>query len=280
ELGVIDLEVVWNVALGRGRRLDDRRHLLGLLAHLDRVVVLDTVGGDVDALAVDEDMPVIDELARGKGRHREFHAIDHGVEPALEQADEIFRGVATAARGLGEETAELALADIAVIALQFLLRHQLGAEIGGLLAPLPVLAGAIIAAVQWRFRPPPKIDAEPAVDFELRAFASAHERYRSIGCCCPNSPLAASQGGTASVRVLGNEAGDYKAAPFLVKPLAQNGKRLQRSSSAGTAIIEKARLRLVLQHQEAGRGVGDRDMVVAVDLADPAQQRAAHDEPI
>ena len=60
--------------------------LLRLVAHLDRVVVLDQIGRDVDALAVHRDVAVIDELARGERGDGEFHAIDHRVEPALQQA--------------------------------------------------------------------------------------------------------------------------------------------------------------------------------------------------
>src|ERR1700689_1842702 len=89
------------------------------------------------------------------------------------------------------EPAERALAQIGVIALELLLRHQLGAEIGGLLAPLAVLAGAVIPAVERALGPAPEIGPEAPVDLVLRTFAFAHR-----SCCasvrivvvCPNRP--------------------------------------------------------------------------------------------
>src|SRR5512135_3665577 len=72
------------------------------------------------------------------------------------------------------EPAELLLADIAVIALQLLLGHQLGAEIGRLLAPLAVLAGTVFAAVDRALRPAPEIDAEAPVDLVLGTLTLAH----------------------------------------------------------------------------------------------------------
>ena len=92
-----------------------------------------------------------------------------------QERDQVLAGVALAACRLGEDAAELALADIAVIALQLLLGHQLHAVVGRLLAPLSVLAGAVIALVEGALGPPPEIDAEAAIDLVLgiRAFAQS-----------------------------------------------------------------------------------------------------------
>ena len=71
--------------------------------------VLDQVRGDVDALAVDLDVAVVDELARREHGRRQLHAIDHGVEPALEQADQVGAGIPLHADGFVIDAAELPL---------------------------------------------------------------------------------------------------------------------------------------------------------------------------
>src|SRR5208282_211907 len=128
-------------------RLQHHRQLARLLLHLDRVAVLDLVGGDGDAAAVDPDMSVAHELARGEDRRHELHAVDDGIEPALEELDEMLARVAAPPDRLGVVAAELALGDVAVIALELLLGRELDAVIGGLAAALAVLAGAVFALV-------------------------------------------------------------------------------------------------------------------------------------
>ena len=123
---------------------------------------------------VDLDVAVVDELTgREHGRH-EFHAIDDGVQTAFENADQMFAGVALLADGLVVVAAELALADVAVIALQLLLRLKLNAEVRRLLAPLAMLARSIFTGVERAFGAAPQIDAETAVDLVLRLKALGH----------------------------------------------------------------------------------------------------------
>jgi hypothetical protein len=94
-------------------------------------------------------MAVVHELARGEDGRHELRAVDHGVEAALQQADQVLTGVAAQTLGLGEDAAELLFGQVAVIALQLLLGAQLQAEVGQLaLAALAVLAGAVFAAVE------------------------------------------------------------------------------------------------------------------------------------
>jgi hypothetical protein len=71
--------------------------------------------------------------------------------------------------------AELALADIAVVALEALLGHQLQAEVGRLLAALAVLAGTLFAIVDGALRTTPEIDAQTAVNLMLGADALRHD---------------------------------------------------------------------------------------------------------
>src|SRR6185295_11111709 len=137
-----------------------------------RVALLHDVGGNVDLAAVDPHMTVVDELARLERRHRELHPVDHGVEPALEQLDEVLAGVAAPARGLGVDLAELPLGDVAVVALELLLGVELEAEIGRLAAARPVLAGSGLGV--GRLAAAPEIDAEAARDLVLGLEAFGH----------------------------------------------------------------------------------------------------------
>src|SRR3954454_10149613 len=120
-------------------------------------------------------MAVIDELAGGKHGGDEFCTIYHGVEPALQQADQVLAGVALHAAGLDIDAVELALADVGVITLQLLLGAQLHAEVGELaLAALAVLAGAVLAAVDGALRAAPDVLAHTAIDLVLRLTALGH----------------------------------------------------------------------------------------------------------
>src|SRR6195256_3857821 len=120
-------------------------------------------------------MAVVDELARGEHGGDEFCAIDHGVETALQQADQVFTGVALHAAGFDIDAVELALRDVGVVALQLLLGAQLHAEVGELaLAALAVLAGAIFPAVHRALRAAPDILAHAAIDLVFRLTALCH----------------------------------------------------------------------------------------------------------
>src|ERR1700722_10684753 len=109
-------------------------------------------------------MAVADQLARREGRRHEFGAVDHGVEPRLQQPDHILAGVAGAARGVGVIFAELPLGDVAVIALELLLGLKLGAIIREFLgAALAVLARTIRALVDGTLGTAPDILAHAAI---------------------------------------------------------------------------------------------------------------------
>ena len=142
---------------------------------LDEVAGLDLVAGDIDAAAVHLDVAVVDELARGEHGGDELGAVDHGVETALQQADQVFTGVALHPAGLDIDAVELALADVGVITFKLLLGAQLHAEVGELsLAALAVLAGAVFPAVDRALRAAPDILAHPAIDLVFRLTALCH----------------------------------------------------------------------------------------------------------
>jgi hypothetical protein len=162
--------------LGQVDGLEHQGHVARPLAHGDHVAHLHAVGRDVHPLAVDGDVAVVDELARGeRGRH-ELGAIDHRVQTAFQQRDEVFRGIALAAGGLVIDAAELLLGDVAVVALQLLLGAQLQAKIRHLgLAALAVLAGAVGALVHRALRATPEVLAHTPVNLVLRRMALRHE---------------------------------------------------------------------------------------------------------
>jgi hypothetical protein len=72
---------------------------------------------------------VVGELAGGEHGRYELAAVDHRVQPAFQERDEVFRGVALAAGGLFIGARELLLGQVAVIALQLLLGPQLEPKI-------------------------------------------------------------------------------------------------------------------------------------------------------
>src|SRR5213076_3096101 len=110
-------------------------------------------------------------------------AIDHGIETSLQQADQVFTGVALHAAGLDIDAVELALGDVGVVALELLLGLELHAEVGELLlAALAVLAGAVLTAVDGAFGAAPDIFAHAAVEFVLGGVALGH-RVLSVECC-------------------------------------------------------------------------------------------------
>src|SRR3981189_1637803 len=120
-------------------------------------------------------MAVIDELARGEHGGDELGAIDHGVETALEQADQVFTGIALHPAGFDINAVELALGNVGVVALQLLLGAQLHAEVGKLaLAALAMLARAVFAAVPRGLRAAPDILAHTAIDLVFRLTALSH----------------------------------------------------------------------------------------------------------
>ena len=120
-------------------------------------------------------MAVIDELARREHRRHEFGAIDHRIEPALEQADQPGAGIALQAKRLLVIFVELPLGNIAVIALDLLLGLELGAEVGRLaLAPLAVLAGAVFPLVHRALGTAPDVLTHPAVDLVFGFCALRH----------------------------------------------------------------------------------------------------------
>ncbi len=107
---------------------------------------LELIRGDVDFLAVDEEMAVVDELAGLGPGGGETGAPDDVVEPLLEQAQQVLTGDATLAVGHLVVAAELALED-PVHGAQLLLLPQLEHVVALLDPAAAVLAGWIRTAL-------------------------------------------------------------------------------------------------------------------------------------
>src|SRR5262249_49190812 len=182
-----------HVALAEPGRFEHQRQLLRLVLEFDQVADLDPIARDGDAPAVDLDVAVVDELARREHRGDELGAIDHGIEPALEQPDHVRAGIALHADGLGVDAAELPLGDIAVIAAQLLLGAQLHAVVGELaLAALAVLAGPVFPAVDGALGAVPHVLAHSAVDLVLRLVALGHRVLTLVSGRGSRPPLSRS----------------------------------------------------------------------------------------
>src|SRR5690606_32046045 len=121
----VDLDPVRKAKLLRDlQRGLDAQLLLAALAHLHGVTGADLEGRNVHLLPVDQDRAMIDQLARLGPGHREPHAINHVVEPRLEELQEYLAGRALAAVGLLVVVGELLFKD-AVHATKLLLLAQL-----------------------------------------------------------------------------------------------------------------------------------------------------------
>src|SRR5262245_12499657 len=174
-LVVVDLHVVRDVALGEADSLQHHGKLLGGFLDLDDVAGLAAEARNVDAPAVHLDVAVIDELAGGKHRRHELGAEHDGVEPALQEADEVGAGIALEADRLLIDAAEMLLGNVAVVAFELLLGAQLHAVVGELaLAALAVLAGAVFAPVHGALRAAPDILPHAAVELVLGFMALGH----------------------------------------------------------------------------------------------------------
>ena len=120
--------------------LDDD-HLGGLRAESDDVALADAVARNVDALAVDLDQAVVDELAGLRASGRPAGAERDVVETLLEQTQQVLARRAAEADGLYVGALELALEE-PVDVLRLLLLLQLGEVLGGVAAAAGAAVGA------------------------------------------------------------------------------------------------------------------------------------------
>ena len=91
-------------------------------------------------------MTVIDQLAGLRAAHRKAETVDHVVQTALADGEQILAGLAGTALGHVEVAPELALQQ-AVVPLGLLLLTHLLAVLGGLAPALAVLSGRIGAVL-------------------------------------------------------------------------------------------------------------------------------------
>src|SRR5262245_17719868 len=121
-----------------------------------------------------------DELTRREHGGDELGAIDDGVEPALQEADQVLGGGALEAARLLVDAVELPLHDVGVVTLELLLGTQLLAIVRELGLPaLAVLAGARLTLVEGALGPAPDVMAQAPVDLVLGADALRHVTLQS-----------------------------------------------------------------------------------------------------
>src|SRR3954468_1681716 len=134
-----DLDPCRNGPAAGLRSGDDKRgHLHARRSHLDDVVLADEERRDVDLLAVDQEVPVLDELAGHVAAGGEAGAVDDVVEPTLEQLEKVLAGLARTPVGFLVVAAEL-LREDAVDARALLLLPLLQEVLGVLGAAATVL---------------------------------------------------------------------------------------------------------------------------------------------
>jgi hypothetical protein len=113
---------------------------LGALANADNLSGLNLVGCDVDALAVNNDMFVEDELTGSGTCGSDAKTINYIVETRLEELEKVLTGNAFGTFSLSEQTAELVL-EYAISIFGLLLLLQLRAIFG----ELTTAVGAVLA---------------------------------------------------------------------------------------------------------------------------------------
>src|SRR3954468_20146955 len=139
---------------------DERGRLQRLLLDVDDVVLADLVRRDVDLLAVDLEVAVHDELTRVPTGTGEPGPVDHVVEAALEELQEVVTGLAGTPAGLGVVVVELLL-EHAVGEAGLLLLPQLEEVLALLDAATAVLPGRV-GATLVRLVATDEVDAETA----------------------------------------------------------------------------------------------------------------------
>jgi len=118
-------------------------------------------------------VPVIDELAGSKDRRHELGAINERLKARFKQADQVFCSVALHPARLNVHARKLLLSNVAVIALELLLRHELHTKVRDLAAAvLAVLPWLVVTLVDGRLGATPDVFTDATVDLVLRAVAT------------------------------------------------------------------------------------------------------------
>ena len=92
-------------------------------------------------------MAVVDGLACRKNSWHHFGAVQYGIQTAFKNTNEILACITAATNSFGVIFFELLFTNIAVIAFQLLLGHQLHTKICWLFAALTMLARSIFACI-------------------------------------------------------------------------------------------------------------------------------------
>ena len=90
--------------------------MLGLLTYFDHVAFFDTVRRNVDALAVHQDVAVVDELTCSKNSCNKLGAVNNSVQTTLQQTDQVFTSIALNTLSFAIDATELLFGQVAVVA--------------------------------------------------------------------------------------------------------------------------------------------------------------------
>src|SRR3954452_24179100 len=162
-------------AVDCAQALEDARHLLRRLLHLDLVARATEERRDVDPRAVHLEVTVANQLARFRVIGGEAEPVDDVVEAPLEELQQVLTGDALHADRLVVVAAELPLGE-AVDALHLLLLAQLRTVVRQLAAArLALLAGGVSPAL---VPAPVRVGAVPREE-QLHVFAPAEPANRS-----------------------------------------------------------------------------------------------------
>ena len=110
-------------------------------------------------------MTMIDKLACGKNSWREFHTVNQCVKAAFQNTNQVLTCITTTANSFLIVFLELLLANVTVIALELLFRHELHTEIRRLAAALAMLTRSVFAGIDRRFSTSPEVYSETAINF-------------------------------------------------------------------------------------------------------------------
>lgn len=153
---------------GRGRILD-----------LNLVTWLHIVAGNVDLVAVDADVTVINELAGSRTALGEPEQVNRAVETGFKELEETFAGDATLALGDFKNAAELALQQ-AVNETELLLLIESDSVFGELATHLRAVNAGRVAAAFKSFAGAKDESSEAATDASGRAGITSHGKGMSL----------------------------------------------------------------------------------------------------
>src|SRR5690606_8283482 len=153
-------------------RSDERQCLQRLRTNVDDVELRHPVAGDVDLLAVDEEVAVADQLTGLTTGPRKTSAVHDVVAPRFQELKQVVTGLSGAPRSFLVVAPELALEDaVGGAGRRLLLQMQ---QVFAYLPPPPALLAGRVGAPFERLVVADEVNLEPARDTSRGAGVSSH----------------------------------------------------------------------------------------------------------